>query len=153
MGICCRPWLRCSDILQFSDMVIQELGSHLLSGAILADDLIQHPCCATWPMGSSWSNLTQSTLLEALSVTSFEVNIPRFLSRSGAHSVVGNEDSYFSHITSCAQWNNPSFGYKHKLKKELEIFRRSHSALIREKLSSSNPLYNLASSSLTMSIS
>ena len=94
-----------------------------------------------------------STLSEALSVKSFEVNIPIFLSKYGAHSVIGNQDSYFSHITSFAQWNNPSSGYKSKLKKELEIFRRSHAASIREKLSPSNPLYDLASSSLTMSIS
>ena len=97
--------------------------------------------------------LKLSTLSEALSVTSFEVSMPRFLSKSGAHSVIGNQDSYFSHITSFSQWNNPSSGYKAKLKKELEIFRRSHSASIREKLSPSNPLFNLASSSLNMSIS
>ena len=70
--------------------------------------------------------LKLSTLSEALSVTSFEVSIPRFLSNSGAHTVVGNEASYFSHIPSYKDWNNPNSGFKYRLTKELEIFRRSH---------------------------
>ena len=93
-----------------------------------------------------------TTLSKALSVTSFEVVVPRFLSKSGVHSVVGNEESYFSHI-SFAQWNNYNSGYKNKLKKELEIFRRSHLAAIKEILAPSNPMYNLAASSLNTSIS
>ena len=96
--------------------------------------------------------LKLSTLSEALSVTSFEVSIPRFLSNSGAHTVVRNEASYFSHIPSYKDWNNPNSGFKYRLKKELEIFRRSHLSTIRERISTSNPLYNLATSSLTESI-
>ena len=70
--------------------------------------------------------LKLSTLSEALSVTSFEASIPRFLSNSGAHTVVGNEASYFSHIPSCKDWNNPNSGFEYWLKREFEMFRRSH---------------------------
>ena len=44
--------------------------------------------------------LKVSAIPEALSVTSFEVSVPRFLSSSGAHVVVSNDASYFSHISS-----------------------------------------------------
>ena len=40
--------------------------------------------------------LKLSTIFEALSVTSFEVSVPRFLSSSEAHVVVSNDASYFS---------------------------------------------------------
>ena len=62
-----RPWLCCSDILRFTDMERCELLSFLWTGAQVSDDLVLHPCCATWPMGFSWSSyLAQSTLLAAL---------------------------------------------------------------------------------------
>ena len=44
--------------------------------------------------------LKLNTISEALSVTSFEVRIPRFLANTGAHMVIDNEASYFSHIKS-----------------------------------------------------
>ena len=97
--------------------------------------------------------LKLSTLSEALSVTSFEVSVPRFLSGSGAHTVVGNDSSYFSHISNYKNWNDPSSGYKNRLKKELENFRRAHLSTIRERIATRNPLYHLATSSLTESIS
>ena len=67
-----RPWLRCSDIFRYTNMNIDELSSHLWPGAICDGDLVLHPCCATWPMGFSWSSfLAQSTLLAALSQAGF----------------------------------------------------------------------------------
>ena len=56
--------------------------------------------------------LKLSTISEALSVTSFEVIMPRFLSSSGVHKIVDNESSYLSHITTFKRWNDPSAGYK-----------------------------------------
>ena len=97
--------------------------------------------------------LKLSTISEALSVTSFEIAMPRFLSNTGAHVVIDNESSYFSHIPSFAKWNDPNSGFKLRLKKELERFRRSHLSTIREKLSVRDPLYGIATSSLTESIS
>ena len=46
--------------------------------------------------------LKLSTLSEALSVTSFEANVPRFLSKAGAHSVVGNE-AKFQDLQACKE--------------------------------------------------
>lgn len=67
-----RPWLRCVDIFRFTDMDASELGTHLWTGAHISDELILHPCCATWPMGFSWSSyLAQSTLLAALCKAGF----------------------------------------------------------------------------------
>ena len=68
---------------------------------------------------------------DALSVTSFEVAFPRFLSDSGTHVVVGNDSSHYSHISSYKNWNDPSSGYKYRLKYELENFRRDHLSTIR----------------------
>ena len=66
--------------------------------------------------------LKLNTISEALSITSFKVTTPRFLSSSDSHSAIGNEASYFSDISSYCEWNNPSSGYKLRLKKELERF-------------------------------
>ena len=97
--------------------------------------------------------LKLTTISEALAVTSFEVPIPRFLSKSGAHNVIDNEASYFSLIPTFKHWNDPNSGYKYRLKKELEKFRRAHLSTIRERIPMKSPLYNLATSSLTESIS
>ena len=96
--------------------------------------------------------LKLSTISEALAVTSFEVTMPRFLSSSGAHVVIGNDVSYFSHISLHKKWNDPNSGFKFRWKKELERFRRSHMATIRDKMSTRSPLYILATTSLTESI-
>ena len=67
--------------------------------------------------------------------------------------VIDNQESYFSHIKTFKQWNNPNSGFKLRLKRELERFRRSHLSTIRESVSVRNPLYQLATSTLTESIS
>ena len=74
--------------------------------------------------------LKLKTLSEALSVASFEMSMPRFLTSSGAHMVIDNHQSYFSQIKTFKEWNNPNSGYKLRLKKELERFRRSHLSTI-----------------------
>ena len=66
--------------------------------------------------------LKLNTISEALAVTSFEISTPRFLSASSAHVVIGNEVSYFSHVSTYKHWNDPSSGYKFRFKKELETF-------------------------------
>ena len=75
--------------------------------------------------------LKMKTLSEALSVGSFEVPVPRFLSSSGMHVVIDNQQSYFSQIKTFKEWNNPNSGFKLRLKRELERFGRSHLATIR----------------------
>ena len=97
--------------------------------------------------------LKMKTLSEALSVASFEVPVPRYFTSSGTHVVIDNQESYFSQIKTFKQWNNPNSGFKLRLKRELERFRRSHLATIRESVSVRNPLYQLATSTLTESIS
>ena len=97
--------------------------------------------------------LKLSTISEALSVTFFEVSIPRFLSSSGAHVAVDNGDSYFSYISNYKNWNDLSSGYKYRLKKELNNFQRDHLSTIRERIDIRNPFYHLATGSLTESIS
>ena len=97
--------------------------------------------------------LKMKTLSEALAVASFEVPMPRFFTSSGVHVVIDNQESYFSHIKTFKQWNNPNSGFKLRLKRELERFRRSHLATIRESVSVRSPLYQLATSTLTESIS
>ena len=92
------------------------------------------------------------TISEALSVTSFEVPVPRFLTSTGAHVVIDNQASYFSHIKTFKEWNDPNSGFKLRLKKELERFRRSHLSTIRERISVRSPLYQLATSTLMESI-
>ena len=96
--------------------------------------------------------LKLATISEALAVTSFEVNMPRFLSKTGAHLVIDNDTSYFNHIPTYKFWHDPNSGYKQRLKKELERFRRAHMSTIRDRISVKSPLFAMAMSSLTESI-
>ena len=97
--------------------------------------------------------LKLKTLSEALAIASFETLVPRFFTSTGNHTVIDNHESYFSQIKTFKDWNNPNSGFKLRLKKELERFRRSHLSTIRETLSVRSPVYQLATSSLTESIS
>ena len=96
--------------------------------------------------------LKLSTISEALAVTSFEVNMPRFLSKSGAHLGIDNDTSYFTHIPTYKFWHDPNSGYKQRLKKELERFRRAHMSTIRDRIPVKSPLFAMAMSSLTEAI-
>ena len=86
-------------------------------------------------------------------MTSFEINYPRFFTVTGNHVVIDGESSFFSHISTYAKWNDPSEGYKKRLKRELSIFRNAHTELIHAHLNPSAPLFHLAMSSLNESIS
>ena len=97
--------------------------------------------------------LRLKTMSESVAMTSFEVQSPRFLTSSGAHSVVDSEASYFSHIVSYAKWNDPLEGYKKRWKSELNNFRASHSEMIQAHLAPSSQLYQLALASVTESTS
>ena len=97
--------------------------------------------------------LKLSTISESLSMTSFETTEPRFLTASGSHCVINSESSYFSHITSFNQWNEPLEGFKKRWKQELINFRTSHTETIQNHLSPSSPIYSLALTSLTESVS
>ena len=97
--------------------------------------------------------LKLSTISESLAMTSFETTDPRFLTASGAHCVVNSESSYFSHITSFAQWNEPLEGYKKRWKQELNNFRTSHTETLQNHLNASSPIYSLALTSVTESVS
>ena len=62
--------------------------------------------------------LQLSTIAESLAVTSFELSSPRFLSNTGVHTVIDNETSYFTHIKTYKNWNDPRAGFKQRWKKE-----------------------------------
>ena len=96
--------------------------------------------------------LKLSTIYKALAVTSFEVTAPHFILALGSHTVVDNKSSCFPHILSFKKWNDPSSGYKYRMKTELEKFCRAHLTTIREGVPMKSPLYNLATSSLSESI-
>ena len=66
--------------------------------------------------------------------------------------MIDNQASYFSQISSYKDWNDPKSGFKYRLKKELDKFRRAHQGAIRNRISLHNSLYNLATSSLTETI-
>ena len=97
--------------------------------------------------------LRLKTMSESVSMTSFEVQSPRFLTSSGAHSVVDSEASYFTHIVSYTKWQDPLEGYKKRWTSELNNFRASHSEMIQAHLSPSSQLYQLALASVTESTS
>lgn len=90
-----------------------------------------------------------STISEALTVTLFKASVPHFLSSSGAHRIVENDCSYFSHIYIFLKWNDPISGYKFQLKKELETFCRAHLSNIFERISPRSQLFHLATRFLT----
>ena len=92
------------------------------------------------------------TLSEAVSMTSFEIISPRFLSDSGTHNVISAEASYFTRIPSFAQWNHPLEGYKKRWKTELINFRQSHTETLQTHLAPGSPMYILAAASMTESI-
>ena len=84
--------------------------------------------------------LRHKTLSEVISMTSFEVISPRFLSSTGCHSVINTEASYFTHISSFELWNNPLEGYKKRWKEELINFRSSHTETLITHLEPGSPL-------------
>ena len=92
------------------------------------------------------------TISEAVAITSFENHNPRFLTSTGAHAVVDAESSYFSCIPSYVKWNDPLEGFKKRWKSELNIFRTSHLEFLQSHLSPTSPLYQIAISSLTESV-
>ena len=93
------------------------------------------------------------TISEGVAITSFENNNPRFLTSSGAHAVVDSESSYFTHIPTYVKWNDPLEGFKKRWKSELNIFRTSHLEFLQSHLNSTSPMYQLALTSLTESVS
>ena len=93
------------------------------------------------------------TISEGVAITSFENNNPRFLTSSGAHAVVDSESSYFTHIPTYLKWNDPLEGFKKRWKSELNIFRTSHLEFLQSHLASTSPMYQLAITSLTESVS
>ena len=92
------------------------------------------------------------TMSEGVAMTSFETNSPRFLTLSGAHTVVDTEASYFSHIQSFAKWNDPLEGFKKRWKRELSVFRTAHAETLQTHLSPTSEVYFVALASLTESV-
>lgn len=90
--------------------------------------------------------------LEAVAIASFQIMIPRFFSKPGDYQVIESTDSYFTNIKSYAEWNNASSGFKFKLKKQMERFKKHQLATIRSKLDPASKLYAIASASVLNTI-
>ena len=75
--------------------------------------------------------------------------IPRFFCKQGEHEVIDTSESYFTNIKSFAEWNNASSGYKFKLKKQMERFRKHQLATIRAKLNPSSKMFSIATASVS----
>ena len=75
---------------------------------------------------------------EAVAIALFQSMIPRFFCKQGDHKVIDSTESYFTNIKSFADWNNLASGFKVKLKKQMERFRKHQLATIRDKLDPSS---------------
>ena len=89
---------------------------------------------------------------EAVAIASFQIMIPRFFCRQGDHQVIDSTESYFTNIKSFTEWNNAASGFKFKLKKQMERFRKHQLATIRAKLDPSSKMFAIATSSVSDTI-
>ena len=86
---------------------------------------------------------------EAVAIASFQIMIPRFFSKQGDHQVIDATESHFTNIKSFNDWNNSASGFKVKLKKQMERFRKHQLATIRAKLDPSSKMYAIATASVS----
>ena len=74
--------------------------------------------------------LSISTLVQAYSISSFEVRIPRFFDVSIGHTVVSKDQLLFPTINTWNEWDLPIDGYHQRFLDEMEDFQASHQASI-----------------------
>ena len=86
---------------------------------------------------------------EAVAIASFQIMLPRYFCKQGDHQVIDATESYFTNIKSFAEWNNASSGFKFKLKRQMERFRKHQLATIRAKLDPSSKMFAIATSSVS----
>ena len=86
---------------------------------------------------------------EAVAIASFQIMIPSFFCKQGDHQVIDTTESHFTNIKSFTDWNNLASGFKIKLKKQMERFRKHQLATIRAKLDPSSKMYAIATSSVS----
>ena len=94
-----------------------------------------------------------TTNAEAIAITSFESQIPRFFTEAGAHRVHSDGASFFSEIKSYNDWSSSLDGFKTEWKKQLQDFRTAHSQTITDAYYLSNAMKTLARVSLSTTVS
>jgi hypothetical protein len=90
-----------------------------------------------------------STVLEGIAISSFESPILKFFSAPD-HRVIEMNESYWSHITCWADWEEPNTGCKITLSDALSQFRSAHQQAIQ--LESGSTFHKLCTLSLTDSV-
>ena len=66
--------------------------------------------------------------------------------------MIDSIESHFTNIKSFGEWNNASSGFKFKLKKQMERFRKHQLATIRAKLDPSSKMFTIATSLVSDSL-
>lgn len=90
---------------------------------------------------------------EGLTVTSFERRIPKIFVKSVAFKVVKSDVSYFDTIISYSEWSSPEDGFRDTFLRLLKEFQHDHQHLLVAELDQTSTFYQVAHSSLTVSIS
>jgi hypothetical protein len=92
------------------------------------------------------------TLADGLAMSSFQTKVPRFFTKQGAHTVIKNDSSFFSEITTWEEWDAPMTGFRAVLKETLTSFRTSHQNNIDDTLDRQTLVYATATMALTDSV-
>ena len=96
--------------------------------------------------------LTLATINQALTITSLEVRLPRFLCKDYGFKVIKVHASYFDNIENYEDWNLPNDGIRDRLKKKLFIFSQSHLNTINDSCDILSPFGILVILTLTESV-
>ena len=94
-----------------------------------------------------------TTNAEAISITSFESQIPRFFTEAGSHKVHLEGTSFFSEIKSYQDWSSSLDGFKTEWKRQLQDFRMAHSQTITDAYYLNSTVKTLARVSLLTTVS
>ena len=94
-----------------------------------------------------------TTNAEAIAITSFESQIPKFFTEAGAHKVHKDGASFFSEIKSYEEWSSSLDGFKSEWKRQLQDFRMAHSQTITDAYYLSTTVKTLARVSLSTTVS
>jgi hypothetical protein len=93
------------------------------------------------------------TLADGLAMSSFQTKLPRFFSKQGAHTVIKNDSSFFSEVTTWDEWDSPMTGFRACMKEALTSFRTSHQGNIDDTLERDSLVYAISTMALTESVS
>ena len=90
---------------------------------------------------------------EAIGITSYESQIPRFFTEAGSHKVHSDKVSFFSKIKTYNDWSILLDGFKAEWKKQLQDFRVTHSQTIADAYYLNNSMKTIARVSLSTTVS